>query len=56
MEAELPGIADLNVFLESEPRESAAAIGLASNWRKRRRQSAPHSAFSTPSSCCGGMR
>lgn len=29
VEAELPGIADLNVFLESEPRDSSAAIGLA---------------------------
>ncbi len=29
VEAELPGIADRNVFLESEPRDSAAAIGLA---------------------------
>src|SRR5690606_28087260 len=27
VEAELPGIPDPNVFLESEPRESAAAIG-----------------------------
>lgn len=29
VEEQLPGIADLNVFLESEPRDSAAAIGLA---------------------------
>ncbi len=29
VERELPGIADLNVFLESEPRDSSAAIGLA---------------------------
>lgn len=29
VEHELPGIADLNVFLESEPRDSSAAIGLA---------------------------
>ncbi len=29
VENELPGIADHNVFLESEPRDSAAAIGLA---------------------------
>jgi mannose-1-phosphate guanylyltransferase len=29
VERELPGIADPNVFLESEPRDSAAAIGLA---------------------------
>jgi mannose-1-phosphate guanylyltransferase len=29
VEKELPGVADLNVFLESEPRDSAAAIGLA---------------------------
>lgn len=29
VEKELPGIPDRNVFLESEPRESAAAIGLA---------------------------
>jgi len=29
VEKELPGIPDKNVFLESEPRESAAAIGLA---------------------------
>jgi len=29
VEKELPGIGDRNVFLESEPRESAAAIGLA---------------------------
>lgn len=36
VEAELPGIADLNVFLESEPRESAAAIGLAAAVLHRR--------------------
>ncbi|CAH0157435.1 Mannose-1-phosphate guanylyltransferase RfbM [Microbacterium oxydans] len=36
VEAELPGIADLNVFLESEPRESAAAIGLAAAILHRR--------------------
>ncbi len=29
VEAQLPGIDDLNVFLESEPRDSSAAIGLA---------------------------
>jgi mannose-1-phosphate guanylyltransferase len=29
VEGELPGIPDRNVFLESEPRDSAAAIGLA---------------------------
>lgn len=29
VEKELPGVPDHNVFLESEPRESAAAIGLA---------------------------
>jgi len=29
VEAELPGIPDRNVFLESEPRDSTAAIGLA---------------------------
>ena len=29
VEKELPGVADLNVFLESEPRDSTAAIGLA---------------------------
>lgn len=29
VEGQLPGIPDANVFLESEPRESAAAIGLA---------------------------
>ena len=29
VEGELPGIPDLNVFLESEPRDSTAAIGLA---------------------------
>lgn len=29
VERQLPGIADLNVFLESEPRDSTAAIGLA---------------------------
>lgn len=36
VEAQLPGIADLNVFLESEPRESAAAIGLAAAILHRR--------------------
>ena len=36
VEAELPGIPDLNVFLESEPRESAAAIGLAAAVLHRR--------------------
>jgi mannose-1-phosphate guanylyltransferase len=36
VEAELPGIADMNVFLESEPRESAAAIGLAAAILQRR--------------------
>jgi mannose-1-phosphate guanylyltransferase len=36
VEAELPGIPDLNVFLESEPRESAAAIGLAAAILHRR--------------------
>lgn len=36
VEAELPGIADVNVFLESEPRESAAAIGLAAAILHRR--------------------
>jgi len=36
VEAELPGIADMNVFLESEPRESAAAIGLAAAILHRR--------------------
>ncbi len=29
MERELPGVPDHNVFLESEPRDSSAAIGLA---------------------------
>lgn len=36
VEAELPGIDDVNVFLESEPRESAAAIGLAAAILHRR--------------------
>lgn len=36
VEAELPGIADKNVFLESEPRDSAAAIGLAAAILHRR--------------------
>src|SRR5690606_38378700 len=36
VEAELPGIPDRNVFLESEPRESAAAIGLAAAILHRR--------------------
>lgn len=36
VEKELPGVADLNVFLESEPRESAAAIGLAAAILHRR--------------------
>ena len=36
VEGELPGIADANVFLESEPRESAAAIGLAAAILHRR--------------------
>ncbi|MGM1016836.1 MAG: mannose-1-phosphate guanylyltransferase [Actinomycetota bacterium] len=36
VEEELPGVADLNVFLESEPRESAAAIGLAAAVLHRR--------------------
>lgn len=36
VEKELPDIADLNVFLESEPRESAAAIGLAAAILSRR--------------------
>lgn len=36
VESELPGIPDLNVFLESEPRESAAAIGLAAAILHRR--------------------
>ncbi|WP_309102438.1 mannose-1-phosphate guanylyltransferase [Microbacterium sp.] len=36
VEGELPGIPDLNVFLESEPRESAAAIGLAAAILHRR--------------------
>ena len=29
VEAQIPELADLNVVLESEPRESSAAIGLA---------------------------
>jgi mannose-1-phosphate guanylyltransferase len=36
VERELPGIADLNVFLESEPRDSTAAIGLAAAILHRR--------------------
>ncbi len=36
VEAELPGIPDHNVFLESEPRDSAAAIGLAAAILHRR--------------------
>jgi len=36
VEAELPGIPDSNVFLESEPRDSAAAIGLAAAILHRR--------------------
>jgi len=36
VEKQLSGIADLNVFLESEPRESAAAIGLAAAILHRR--------------------
>jgi mannose-1-phosphate guanylyltransferase len=36
VEKELPGIPDHNVFLESEPRESAAAIGLAAAVLSRR--------------------
>ncbi|GEK87152.1 mannose-1-phosphate guanylyltransferase [Microbacterium aerolatum] len=36
VEAELPGIPDMNVFLESEPRDSAAAIGLAAAILHRR--------------------
>jgi len=36
VEAQLPGIADANVILESEPRESAAAIGLAAAILHRR--------------------
>lgn len=36
VERELPGIPDLNVFLESEPRDSAAAIGLAAAILARR--------------------
>ncbi|GAA3768654.1 mannose-1-phosphate guanylyltransferase [Microbacterium kribbense] len=36
VEKELPGIADANVFLESEPRESTAAIGLAAAILSRR--------------------
>ena len=36
VEAQLPGIPDKNVFLESEPRDSAAAIGLAAAILHRR--------------------
>src|SRR6478735_11378736 len=36
VEKELPGIPDLNVFLESEPRDSSAAIGLAAAILSRR--------------------
>ncbi|MFC7789262.1 mannose-1-phosphate guanylyltransferase [Microbacterium sp. MAHUQ-60] len=36
VEGQLPGIPDANVFLESEPRESAAAIGLAAAILHRR--------------------
>ena len=36
VEKELPGIPDKNVFLESEPRDSAAAIGLAAAILSRR--------------------
>lgn len=36
VEKELPGILDKNVFLESEPRDSAAAIGLAAAILSRR--------------------
>ena len=36
VEKELPGIPDRNVFLESEPRDSAAAIGLAAAILSRR--------------------
>lgn len=36
VEKELPAIADKNVFLESEPRDSAAAIGLAAAILSRR--------------------
>ena len=36
VEKELPGIPDKNVFLESEPRDSAAAIGLAAAILARR--------------------
>ncbi|MET0861884.1 MAG: mannose-1-phosphate guanylyltransferase [Microbacterium sp.] len=36
VERELPGIPDKNVFLESEPRDSAAAIGLAAAILHRR--------------------
>ncbi|WP_438353602.1 mannose-1-phosphate guanylyltransferase [Microbacterium sp. CJ88] len=36
VEKELPGIPDRNVFLESEPRDSAAAIGLAAAILHRR--------------------
>lgn len=36
VESELPGVPDRNVFLESEPRDSAAAIGLAAAILHRR--------------------
>lgn len=36
VEKELPGVPDKNVFLESEPRDSAAAIGLAAAILSRR--------------------
>ena len=36
VEKQLPGIADANVFLESEPRDSTAAIGLAAAVLSRR--------------------
>jgi mannose-1-phosphate guanylyltransferase len=36
VEKELPGIPDVNVFLESEPRDSTAAIGLAAAVLSRR--------------------
>jgi mannose-1-phosphate guanylyltransferase len=36
VESELPGVPDKNVFLESEPRDSAAAIGLAAAILARR--------------------
>src|SRR6476469_2338650 len=36
VENELPGIPDHNVFLESEPRDSTAAIGLAAAILSRR--------------------